>query len=732
MKLYRRILASYLCVCLIPLAFSILIALNMQQEAQKTVIKDQGTSLHTAQTTLESCLADASNTLDILSQNGLLQSLALRQSLNAQDLYAMREIIQVLAIASEKRASYVCSFAYFPKSGYFVSNKSTYHPELADLSTWDLHLNYNVLLSDLEQSGINNNVQIIHREDSNGGYLLVSKNCYDSNYKTLNASLGIIIQLDQEETYINTDTAKMIVLEADGTPFCGGVYAQQTSQQLEKSQSTQGKIQLSGTTWLYSIDSVQSVSNLRYGLLTLYSVYFNTLQSLLWQLLAELVLVIVTGIILAVYLSRRTWSPIQQVIPLVEKSTGKSGEEYRSLEEFSQALVDFAQEKDRLMEQVLESEERNNDLTIWRYLLGFTQDSSCLSRYLEENQPYRLLVFSPAETKDPVVPKEQEDAVPQGHNRVETLYKALERVFLDREDGVCLTIGANTVVVLVQNSVEMDCIRQQADLVQTEVGYPLVCYVSDICTRLEDASDAWSWVKRACGRDNFWKQTREPGVWLARDLLEYPGYFKDFPLHRKQFLNALTTGKMEKIQKPLDTILQEDILNNTLPIELIRHRCASVIEAMLPYLEKEDRSRSVNVMSADTAEDMEKGLLELVQHLKLQDQSSKPEEKGSLLVNQVQEFIRKNYQDPFLNVSLIADRLNRNLSTLSHQYKDLTGHGLLEELHTVRLEAAKRLLKEGKTVRETAELTGYGDSRALIRAFKRYEGSTPGQFVDKK
>ena len=119
MKLYRRILASYLCVCLIPLAFSILIALNMQQEAQKTVIKDQGTSLHTAQTTLESCLADASNTLDILSQNGLLQSLAIRQSLNAQDLYAMREIIQVLAIASEKRASYVCSFAYFPKKRLF-------------------------------------------------------------------------------------------------------------------------------------------------------------------------------------------------------------------------------------------------------------------------------------------------------------------------------------------------------------------------------------------------------------------------------------------------------------------------------------------------------------------------------------------------------------------------------------------------------------------------------------
>ena len=98
---------------------------------------------------------------------------------------------------------------------------------------------------------------------------------------------------------------------------------------------------------------------------------------------------------------------------------------------------------------------------------------------------------------------------------------------------------------------------------------------------------------------------------------------------------------------------------------------------------------------------------------------------------QVRACIQENYQDPLLNVSLIANKLGRNLSTLSHQYKDLTGRGLLEDLHSVRLEAAKRLLKEGKTVRETAELSGYGDSRALIRAFKRYEEAPQDSLLTK-
>ena len=78
---------------------------------------------------------------------------------------------------------------------------------------------------------------------------------------------------------------------------------------------------------------------------------------------------------------------------------------------------------------------------------------------------------------------------------------------------------------------------------------------------------------------------------------------------------------------------------------------------------------------------------------------------------------------------MIAGYLNMNLSTLSHQYKAAAGCGLLDELHAVRLENAKKLLSEGASVKEAAERSGYADQRALIRAFKRYEGMTPGQYA---
>ena len=68
-----------------------------------------------------------------------------------------------------------------------------------------------------------------------------------------------------------------------------------------------------------------------------------------------------------------------------------------------------------------------------------------------------------------------------------------------------------------------------------------------------------------------------------------------------------------------------------------------------------------------------------------------------------------------------------SLNAISRKFRAAVGHSILDEIHMTRLAHAKELLKEGKTVKETAELTGYLDSRAMIQSFKRYEGITPGQ-----
>ena len=68
---------------------------------------------------------------------------------------------------------------------------------------------------------------------------------------------------------------------------------------------------------------------------------------------------------------------------------------------------------------------------------------------------------------------------------------------------------------------------------------------------------------------------------------------------------------------------------------------------------------------------------------------------------------------------------------LSKTFKKATGKGLLDYIHTLRIEKAKELIKStDKSLKVIAEEVGYSNNLTLIRAFKRYEGITPSAYKE--
>ena len=94
---------------------------------------------------------------------------------------------------------------------------------------------------------------------------------------------------------------------------------------------------------------------------------------------------------------------------------------------------------------------------------------------------------------------------------------------------------------------------------------------------------------------------------------------------------------------------------------------------------------------------------------------------------QVMEYVKANFQDPDLNISITALHFDITPSYLSTLFKEQTGQNLLEYINNTRVERAKELLEEGKTLSEICTLTGFRSSGALIRVFKKITGVTPGQ-----
>lgn len=103
-------------------------------------------------------------------------------------------------------------------------------------------------------------------------------------------------------------------------------------------------------------------------------------------------------------------------------------------------------------------------------------------------------------------------------------------------------------------------------------------------------------------------------------------------------------------------------------------------------------------------------------------------EDGRKVFDKISSFIRENYRDLNLSAGYICDHFHLSYSYVTGLFKKYSGDSVFDYIHKIRVEAAKIMLAEGRTVTETATTVGYGDARGFIRAFKRYEGMTPGQY----
>lgn len=97
-------------------------------------------------------------------------------------------------------------------------------------------------------------------------------------------------------------------------------------------------------------------------------------------------------------------------------------------------------------------------------------------------------------------------------------------------------------------------------------------------------------------------------------------------------------------------------------------------------------------------------------------------------VRKCEEWLKEHCRDPAAIPLLIA---NSPLPerTLKRRFKAATGSSMIEYLQNLRIEAAKRLLEEGKlSVEDVGLESGYEDVSFFRRLFKRLTGLTPGEY----
>ena len=101
---------------------------------------------------------------------------------------------------------------------------------------------------------------------------------------------------------------------------------------------------------------------------------------------------------------------------------------------------------------------------------------------------------------------------------------------------------------------------------------------------------------------------------------------------------------------------------------------------------------------------------------------------GNNSIDRVKDVIIRNLPEGRATAAIVANQLNRSVSSLQRDLRS-EGESFRSLLEKIRHELAVEYLRDPEhSLGEIAFLLGYADQTGFTRAFRKWEGCTPGQF----
>ncbi|MCY9659201.1 helix-turn-helix domain-containing protein [Paenibacillus chondroitinus] len=217
-----------------------------------------------------------------------------------------------------------------------------------------------------------------------------------------------------------------------------------------------------------------------------------------------------------------------------------------------------------------------------------------------------------------------------------------------------------------------------------------------------------------------------------------------YPLHvEQQLINFIKTGDYEKSSTIIEQIIETNVSNSVLSVPLGKCLMFDLASTMLKTMNEigsqgnkksfmEQFNPVERLSECETIKEMKREILSILEQVCESIQADRKQEY-SPLGDLVSAYVKANYAEENLNISMIGEKFGITPSYLSKQFKAQTGDALLDFISRTRLEEAKKLLTEQPlSIVEIARKVGYNDINTFNRTFKKFEGITPGKYKELK
>ncbi len=266
----------------------------------------------------------------------------------------------------------------------------------------------------------------------------------------------------------------------------------------------------------------------------------------------------------------------------------------------------------------------------------------------------------------------------------------------------------------------------------------LTVSISDTFIKLVDASKAYTqaqgdlqfrMIQGTCNVIYSREVRNSSDVCYNQDVLQFMGKIK----------KSIACYDFKQAQEFLHGMFIKCFYDSNMPIQYIRCKAYALIDIIAGIIREFDtknnsakclnESEFEGLMNFKTLNNLENSISSILEKLS-NSYYDKENKKCKSLADDITKYIADNYFDVNLNVNAIAGYFHMTAANTGKLYKQVKGEGLLNAIHTYRLDRAKSLLQRGMSVSETAQKVGYVNAMTFIRIFKKYEGITPGKYSD--
>ncbi len=207
----------------------------------------------------------------------------------------------------------------------------------------------------------------------------------------------------------------------------------------------------------------------------------------------------------------------------------------------------------------------------------------------------------------------------------------------------------------------------------------------------------------------------------------------------KQLFEKLMSGEHEAVMEIFGDMIGEAKAHSYNTLMVVINKMVLAINIFVEKLKAEYfvvcsfdfYSFNKTINNIDTLDGIIKGFDEAFS-LMISSIAARTEDKNSILILNINEYIEKNFSDPDLSVNAIADKMDRAAAYINRIFRNASGRSIQHCIDDIRLKNSLRLLKEtSMSIKEISDAIGITNEKYYYVLFKKYFGQTPNDYRTK-